>query len=101
MTSEESNAPPPKYRHVPVRGSFDCSESYLTLSLEAALIGLGQQRLMPAGLYAQEKACKQEDKLICKLHEIEVDSTLVSVLRKQAVILLEGMFIPNFNTLIC
>jgi len=34
-------------------------ETYLTLALEATLIGLGHQRVMPPGLYAQEKACKQ------------------------------------------
>lgn len=58
--------------------------------MEVALIGLGQQRIMPAGLYAQEKACKQEDHLISKLQEIELDSCLVTVLRKQALLLLEG-----------
>lgn len=38
----------------------------------------------------QEKACKQEDKLIAKLQEIELDNSLVAVLRRQAIILLEG-----------
>ena len=45
---------------------------------------------MPSGLYSQEKACKQEEKLIGRLQEIELDTTLVAVLRKQAVLLLEG-----------
>ncbi|KAJ4448512.1 hypothetical protein ANN_10528 [Periplaneta americana] len=44
---------PPRYHHVPVIGSRDRSETYLTLAVEVALIGLGQQRIMPAGLYAQ------------------------------------------------
>lgn len=74
-----------------VPGSRDRSETYLSLAVEAALIGLGQQRVMPLGLYAQEKACKHEDRLITKLHDIELDGTLVAVLRKQAMLLLEGM----------
>lgn len=43
----------PRYQHVPVVGSRDRSETYLTLAFEVALIGLGQQRIMPVGLYAQ------------------------------------------------
>ncbi|GJQ79140.1 hypothetical protein Trydic_g5393 [Trypoxylus dichotomus] len=80
----------PRYHHVPVVGSRDRSETYLTLAFEVALIGLGQQRIMPVGLYAQEKSCKQEDRLIAKLQEIELDNSLVAVLRRQAIILLEG-----------
>lgn len=43
----------PRYHHVPVVGTRDRSETYLTLAFEVALIGLGQQRIMPVGLYAQ------------------------------------------------
>ncbi|CAH1394075.1 unnamed protein product [Nezara viridula] len=81
---------PPKYHHIAVVGSRDRSETYLSLAVEVALIGLGQQRIMPAGLYAQEKACKQEDRLIAKLQEMEMDNSLVAVLRRQAIVLLEG-----------
>lgn len=80
----------PRYQHVPVWGSRDRQETCLTLAMEAALIGLAQQRLMPPGFYAQEKSCKQEDKMITKLQDIELDSLLVSVLRKQTLMLLEG-----------
>ncbi|XP_044736149.1 zinc finger SWIM domain-containing protein 4-like isoform X2 [Chrysoperla carnea] len=80
----------PRYQHVSVVGSRDRSETYLTLAFEVALIGLGQQRIMPVGLYAQEKACKQEDRLIAKLQEMELDNCLVAVLRRQAIVLLEG-----------
>ncbi|XP_044744822.1 zinc finger SWIM domain-containing protein 4-like isoform X1 [Coccinella septempunctata] len=80
----------PRYHHVPVVGSRDRSETYLTLAFEIALIGLGQQRIMPVGLYAQEKACKQQEQLILKLQDIEQDNSLVAVLRRQAIILLEG-----------
>nr|XP_008195955.2 PREDICTED: zinc finger SWIM domain-containing protein 4 isoform X2 [Tribolium castaneum] len=87
---EEQHNIRPRYHHVPVVGSRDRSETYLTLAFEVALIGLGQQRIMPVGLYAQEKACKQEDRLIAKLQEIELDNSLIAVLRRQAIILLEG-----------
>lgn len=85
----------PKYHHVIVPGSASgghrSCESYLSLALEAALIGLGQQRLMPNGHYAQDKAIKQENSLIIKLQDIELDSYLIdNVLRKQAHCLLEG-----------
>lgn len=94
-SNEEGNTAPrerPRYHHVPVPGNRDRSETYLSLAVEAALIGLGQQRVMPLGLYAQEKACKHEDRLITKLHDIELDGTLVGVLRKQAMLLLEGNY---------
>lgn len=87
---DATNLAPLRYRHVPVPGSSDPWESYLTLALEAALIGLGQQRAMPPGLYAQEKACKQEEKMILKLQELNLDSPLLAVLRRQARLLLEG-----------
>uniref|UniRef100_A0A8C1V5G8 Zinc finger SWIM-type containing 6 n=1 Tax=Cyprinus carpio TaxID=7962 RepID=A0A8C1V5G8_CYPCA len=65
-------------------------ESYLALAVETALMGLGQQRIMPDGLYAQEKVCRNEEHLIAKLQEVDLDDTLVKIFRKQAVFLLEG-----------
>ena len=56
------------------------------------VVGLGQQRQMPTGLYAQEKACKQEEKLLNKLQALELDPTLVKVLQKQTNIMLDGMY---------
>lgn len=38
----------------------------------------------------QEKACKQEDRLIARLQEMELDNSLIAVLRRQAIILLDG-----------
>ena len=52
--------------------------------------GLGQQRIMPSGVYAQEKVLKQEEKLIGRLQELQLDTTLVNVLHRQANLLLEG-----------
>jgi hypothetical protein len=114
---EEENSPPLRYRHVVVSPGGDplpCSsscpsggnyESYLTLCMEVALMGLGQQRGMPAGLYAQEKACKQEDRLIRRLEEMELDDRLVEVLRRQAAALLDagptsglGQLVPPDST---
>ena len=66
---------------MPIQGSRQ--ESYLSLALEAALISLGQQRIMPSGLYSQEMSVKQEERLLAKLQEIDLDSTLVGVLVHQ------------------
>jgi len=85
-----STSVPTSFQHVLVVGSRDRSETYLSLAVEVALIGLGQQRLMPSGPYAQEKVCKLEERLIARLQEIELDHALVAVLRRQAIVLLEG-----------
>lgn len=53
---------------------------------------------MPDGLYTQEKVCRNEEQLISKLQEIELDDTLVKIFRKQAVFLLEGSVIKKFST---
>ncbi|XP_050769356.1 zinc finger SWIM domain-containing protein 6 isoform X3 [Gymnogyps californianus] len=79
-----------EYQHLPAHKFLEEGESYLTLAVEVALIGLGQQRIMPDGLYAQEKVCRNEEQLISKLQEIELDDTLVKIFRKQAVFLLEA-----------
>lgn len=79
-----------EYYHLPAHKFLEEGESYLTLAVEVALIGLGQQRIMPDGLYAQEKVCRNEEQLISKLQEIELDNTLVKIFQKQAVFLLEG-----------
>lgn len=81
---------PPVYQHVPVWGCPDAGESYLALALEVALMGMGQQRLMPEGLYAQDKVCRNEEQIVAKLQELELDELLVHTLRKQAMLLLEG-----------
>lgn len=89
--SVDSGEPkPPVYQHVPVWGCPDGGESYLALALEVALMGMGQQRLMPEGLYAQDKVCRNEEQIVAKLQEMELDDALVQTLRKQAVLLLEG-----------
>uniref|UniRef100_A0A8C6KWP7 Zinc finger, SWIM-type containing 5 n=1 Tax=Nothobranchius furzeri TaxID=105023 RepID=A0A8C6KWP7_NOTFU len=81
---------PPLYHHVPVWGSSDGGESYLTLALEVALMGMGQQRIMPEGLYAQDKVCRNEEQIVAKLQELDLDDLLVQTLRKQAIQLLEA-----------
>ncbi|XP_019724913.1 zinc finger SWIM domain-containing protein 5 isoform X1 [Hippocampus comes] len=80
----------PVYHHVPVWGSHDGGESYLTLALEVTLMGMGQQRIMPEGLYAQDKVCRNEEQIVTKLQELELDHVLVQTLRKQAIQLLEA-----------
>jgi hypothetical protein len=64
-------------------------ETYLSLAVEAALLGLGQQAIMPAGLYSQEKVIRQEERLIGRLGELQLDPSLLSVVCRQAELLLE------------
>uniref|UniRef100_A0A667X2C0 Zinc finger, SWIM-type containing 5 n=1 Tax=Myripristis murdjan TaxID=586833 RepID=A0A667X2C0_9TELE len=87
---DDSDPRPPVYHHVPVWGSGDGGESYLALALEVALMGMGQQRMMPEGLYAQDKVCRNEEQIVAKLQELELDDLLVQTLRKQAIQLLEA-----------
>uniref|UniRef100_A0A672LZ78 Zinc finger SWIM domain-containing protein 5-like n=1 Tax=Sinocyclocheilus grahami TaxID=75366 RepID=A0A672LZ78_SINGR len=89
-TGDSGEPKPPVYQHVPVWGCPDGGESYLALALEVALMGMGQQRLMPEGLYAQDKVCRNEEQIVAKLQEMELDDILVQTLRKQAILLLEG-----------
>jgi hypothetical protein len=90
-SSEESGSPLScvRYRHIPVEDTVLQEETYLTLALEATLIGLGHQRVMPPGLYAQEKACKQEERLLARLQDLEWDSLLGGALRRQAHLLMD------------
>ncbi|XP_028909002.1 zinc finger SWIM domain-containing protein 4 isoform X2 [Ornithorhynchus anatinus] len=76
------------YQHVPI--PTNPGESYFMLALEVALVGLGQQRPMPHGVYAQDKMVRNEEQLLALLGEVELDEKLVQVLRKQAAMLLEG-----------
>lgn len=77
-------------QRMPMQRLLGDGESYVALAVETALIGLGQQRVMPDGLYAQEKVCRNEEQLLAKLQEVELDDSLVKIFRKQAVFLLEG-----------
>nr|XP_046230430.1 zinc finger SWIM domain-containing protein 6 [Scatophagus argus] len=74
----------------PAQRFLEEGESLVSLAVEMALIGLGQQRMMPDGLYAQEKVCRNEEQLLARLQEVNLDNTLVKIFRKQAVILLEA-----------
>ena len=92
-TSETGEGTPPptisttslKYYHQPL----SADDSFMVLAVESTLIALGQQRLMPAGLYAQEKALKQEQRLLTKLQELDLDPILLKVHARQAQIQLE------------
>uniref|UniRef100_A0A674AER6 Zinc finger SWIM-type containing 6 n=1 Tax=Salmo trutta TaxID=8032 RepID=A0A674AER6_SALTR len=74
----------------PAQHFLDDGQSFVALAVETALIGLGQQRVMPDGLYAQEKVCRNEEQLLAKLQEVELNDALVKIFRKQAVFLLEA-----------
>ncbi|KAG9482859.1 hypothetical protein GDO78_009039 [Eleutherodactylus coqui] len=88
--TESSESQRPNYQHVCVLDAPENAESYLSLALEVALMGMGQQRLMPEGLYAQDKVCRNEEQIIARLQELELDAMLVQTLRKQCILLLEG-----------
>ena len=77
--AEEGSVPPPplRFRHLRVSGSRDREETYLTLAVEATLLGLGQQAIMPAGLYSQEKVIRQEEKLLARLGELQLDESFL------------------------
>ncbi|XP_062545214.1 uncharacterized protein LOC134211872 isoform X2 [Armigeres subalbatus] len=87
---EDVNIIPPKYRHIPVPGSKDKYETYLTLAFEAAILALSKQRIMPHGLYAQHVICKQQDQLISRLRNIDLDQMLIDVLKHLSIQLLDG-----------
>lgn len=87
---EDVNIIPPKYRHIPVPGSKDKYETYLTLAFEAAILALSKQRIMPHGLYAQHVICKQQDQLISRLRNIDLDQMLIDVLKNLSIQLLDG-----------
>lgn len=76
----------------PAQCFLEEGESFVSLAVETALMGLGQQRVMPDGLYAQEKVCRNEEQLLAKLQEVNLDNSLVKIFRKQAVYLLEGEY---------
>ncbi|KAM3838945.1 zinc finger SWIM domain-containing protein 5 [Vipera latastei] len=89
--SDAGESKPPVYQHVPVANNCpESGESYLSLALEVALMGMGQQRVMPEGLYAQDKVWRNEEQIIACLQELELDAVLVQTLRKQCILLLEG-----------
>ncbi|XP_058820408.1 uncharacterized protein LOC131682728 isoform X2 [Topomyia yanbarensis] len=87
---EDVNIIPPKYRHIPVPGTNDRYETYLTLAFEAAILALSKQRIMPHGLYAQHVICKQQDQLISRLRNIDLDQMLIDVLKNLSLQLLDG-----------
>ncbi|CAG9795909.1 unnamed protein product [Diatraea saccharalis] len=89
LDEEPNTGLPPRYQHVPVAGSKNPEETYLALALEAALLGLGMQRMLPSGLYAQERYCKQEERLIAQLQRVEGEAAW-GVCARAARALLEG-----------
>ena len=79
------------YSNTPLPGGENSSETYLTLALEVALLGLGQQRTIPVGFYAQDKVCRQEEHLIAQLNLLTFDDdVLYPVLRSQTELLLKS-----------
>ncbi|EDV22322.1 uncharacterized protein TRIADDRAFT_28605 [Trichoplax adhaerens] len=77
-------------KHIRVQNSND--KSYLSLAYEFALIALSQQRRMPSNCNAQELMKKQEEALLCRLKNVEMDSILQVVLRNHVQMLLKDDF---------
>lgn len=92
--NDDGDAPPSEmktFTKVPIPVCGTGNETNLTLALEVALMGLGQQRTVPVGFYAQDKACRQEQHLIAQLNLLDLDdNVLFSVLKSQAELLLKG-----------
>uniref|UniRef100_A0A8D3EFJ6 SWIM-type domain-containing protein n=1 Tax=Scophthalmus maximus TaxID=52904 RepID=A0A8D3EFJ6_SCOMX len=87
LLAADSGSPHPVFQ---TQHFLEDGESFVSLAVETALIGLGQQRVMPDGLYAQEKVCRNEEQLLAKLQEVDLDDLLVKIFQKQAVFLLEA-----------
>ncbi|XP_026740107.1 zinc finger SWIM domain-containing protein 4-like [Trichoplusia ni] len=90
LDEEPNTGLPPRYQHVPVAGSKNPEETYLALALEAALLGLGVQRMLPSGLYAQERHCKQEERLIAQLTRVEGEAAAAVCARVAGALLAGG-----------
>lgn len=73
-----------------VPGSKDPNETFLTLAFEAAILALGKQRIMPQGLYSQHLICKQQDQLIARLRNVDLDQLLVEVIKNLSTQMMDG-----------
>ncbi|KAG5674753.1 hypothetical protein PVAND_004703 [Polypedilum vanderplanki] len=87
---EDSNIIASKYKHIQVPGSKDSNETFLTLAFEAAILALGKQRIMPQGLYSQHLICKQQDQLIARLRNVDLDQLLVEVIKNLSTQMMDG-----------
>uniref|UniRef100_A0AAQ4PZ23 ZSWIM4-8 C-terminal domain-containing protein n=1 Tax=Gasterosteus aculeatus aculeatus TaxID=481459 RepID=A0AAQ4PZ23_GASAC len=64
----------------PEQRFLEDGESFASLAVETALIGLGQQR----------KVCRHEEQLLARLQEVHLDDALVKIFRRQAALLLDA-----------
>lgn len=78
------------FSKIPLPVCGNGNDTYLTLALEVALMGLGQQRTIPVGFYAQDKACRQEEHLIAQLNLLNFDDGLYPALKSQTELLLKS-----------
>ncbi|XP_075263947.1 zinc finger SWIM domain-containing protein 5-like [Convolutriloba macropyga] len=93
--SEDSSASPAKFVHIPIPDGLSPrsateEDSYLCLAFEVAILGLSQHRLLPAGLYAQERLCRAEEMIISKLSNVNMDSRIVRTLVTVSKALMKG-----------
>lgn len=95
--AEDANIIAPKYKHVLVPGSKDSTETYLTLAFDAAILALGKQRIMPAGCHSQTLLGKQQEQLIARLRNIDLDQHLVEVIRSISTQMMDGGPMSGFG----
>lgn len=89
-TSKPSQQDTKSFVHVPTTGRIDNEESYLTIAVEVAMMGLGQQRVMPQGFYSQDKSCRQEEHLLAQLTLLTIDDLLYNTICRQTELLYGG-----------
>ncbi|CAG7632288.1 unnamed protein product [Allacma fusca] len=75
--------------HTPVFNVLLNSDN-ISQAFEFTLLTLGESRLMPLGLYSQEKATKAEESIINRLQEIELTQELISKLIETCHLLLKN-----------
>jgi hypothetical protein len=63
-------------------------------------LALGKQNIMPNGLYSQHVICKQQDQLINRLRNIDLDSVLINILRNMSLQLMDGGPSSGFGEII-
>lgn len=93
----------PRFRHVTVAGALHRCDTYLAAAVTVALIGLAQHRRSPDLDSQRDKTFRQEVRLMRKLLDIKLDSTVLGVLQKQASLLVEigllsDMVANDYNT---
>ena len=93
VSEDNSASPAAKFTHIPIPDGLSPrseEDSYLCLAFEVAILGMSQHRLLPAGLYAQERLCRAEELIISKLSNVNMDTRIVKTLMLVSMALMKG-----------